>query len=145
VPSSDYYDLHVFVTFKLVRGGVVPPPPTPDDIEMFFIQGGTFMMGSDNGSADEKPPHQVKLPDFYIGKYEVTQKQWRTIMGSDPSELYNKGCDNCPVEEVDYYEAKKFISELNQKTRKPTAYRPKPNGNMQHEEGKIILMQAAIR
>src|SRR5262245_14826702 len=50
-------------------------------LEMVSIPGGQFLMGSpDNqGDADERPQHRVKLPDFFIGKYEVTQKQWRSV------------------------------------------------------------------
>jgi len=51
------------------------------DIEMIFVKGGTFSMGS-NEVDDEKPIHQVTLNDFYIGKYEVTQKQCYDIMGT---------------------------------------------------------------
>ena len=61
------------------------------------MQGGTFEMGSNDGQDDEKPVHRVTVSDFYIGKYEVTQKEWKEVMGNNPS--YNKG-DNLPVEQV---------------------------------------------
>ncbi len=85
-------------------------------IEMVFVKGGTFTMGSNDGEDDEKPTHQVTLSDFYIGKYEVTQKQWQAVMGSNPS--YFKDCDNCPVEQVSWNDVQNFIKELNQKTGK---------------------------
>ena len=50
-----------------------------------FVQGGTFQMGSNNGDDDEKPVHRVTVSDFYIGKYEVTQKEWKDVMGNNPS------------------------------------------------------------
>ncbi|RLD58109.1 MAG: sulfatase-modifying factor protein, partial [Bacteroidetes bacterium] len=81
---------------------------------MVFVKGGTFQMGSNNGGTDEKPVHRVSLDDFYIGKYEVTQKQWRKIMGNNPSHFF--GCDNCPVETVSWNDVQKFITKLNQKT-----------------------------
>ncbi|MBE0637832.1 MAG: formylglycine-generating enzyme family protein [Bacteroidales bacterium] len=94
-------------------------------IEMVFVKGGTFTMGctseqSDCGS-DEKPTHQVTVSDFYMGKYEVTQKQWREIMGastslSNPSRF--SGCDDCPVESVSWNDIQEFIKKLNQKTGK---------------------------
>jgi len=92
-----------------------------DDIEMVFVKGGTFTMGctSEQGNDcddDEKPAHQVTLSDFYIGKYEVSQKQWKTIMGSNPS--YFSNCDNCPVEKVSWNDIQEFIKKLNQKTGK---------------------------
>jgi formylglycine-generating enzyme required for sulfatase activity len=93
------------------------------DIEMVFVKGGSFTMGctdeQENDCDDsEKPAHEVTLSDFHIGKYEVTQKQWRTVMGDDPQELYFKDCDNCPVENVSWFEIQEFIKKLNQKTGK---------------------------
>jgi hypothetical protein len=64
-------------------------------------------------------PVMVSIPgkDFEIGKYEVTQKEWRDIMGDNPSEF--KACgDNCPVEQVSWTDAKKFIAKLNQRSEK---------------------------
>jgi len=49
---------------------------TPKYSEMFFVQGGTFMMGSNDGSSDEKPVHKVYVSDFYMDKYEVTNAQF---------------------------------------------------------------------
>jgi formylglycine-generating enzyme required for sulfatase activity len=56
-------------------------------------------------------------PAFAMGKYEVTQGQWRAIMGNNPSKFSNCG-DNCPVERVSWNDAKDFISRLNNKTGK---------------------------
>lgn len=85
--------------------------------DMVFVQGGTFQMGSNEGD-DEKPVHSVTVGSFYIGKYEVTQKQWRNIMGSDPPELYFKGCAQCPVDNVSWNDVQEFIQKLNQRTGK---------------------------
>lgn len=85
-------------------------------IELVFVKGGTFQMGSNDGDSDEKPVHTVTVDDFYIGKYEVTQKQWRDVMGTSPS--YNKNCDQCPVEKVSWNDVKEFLKKLNQKTGK---------------------------
>jgi len=84
-------------------------------IEMVFVKGGTFKMGYHNGDSDEKPVHRVTVSDFYIGKYEVTQKQWRAIMGNNPS--YFKG-DNLPVENVSWDDVQEFLKKLNTKTGK---------------------------
>lgn len=81
-------------------------------LDMVLIKGGTFQMGSN----DEKPIHSVTLNDFYICKYEVTQQQWRTIMGSNPPKLANEGCNNCPVEQVSWEDVQEFIKKLNQRT-----------------------------
>ncbi|HRI62072.1 MAG TPA: formylglycine-generating enzyme family protein, partial [Saprospiraceae bacterium] len=85
---------------------------------LVFVKGGTFTMGctSEQGSdceSDEKPTRNVTLSDFYIGKYEVTQAEWRKVMGSDPPELYNKGCDQCPVEKVSWNDIQDFLKKLN--------------------------------
>jgi len=93
------------------------------NIEMVFMQGGTFVMGRIDGATNEKPIHSVTLSDFYIGKTEVTQKQWKTIMGSNPS--YRDDGDNYPVEQVSWDDIQDFLQKLNQKTGKKisVAYR----------------------
>ncbi|OQX74564.1 MAG: hypothetical protein B6D61_11505 [Bacteroidetes bacterium 4484_249] len=88
------------------------------DIEMVFVKGGTFTMGctseqSDCGD-DEKPTHEVSVSDFYMGKYEVTQKQWLEIIGNNPSHF--KNCDDCPVEQVSWNDVQEFIKKLNANT-----------------------------
>ncbi len=62
---------------------------------------------------DEHPPHLTQIDSFYLGRYEVTQKQWTTIMGNNPAQF--KIGDNYPVESVSFGEVKKFINRLNQK------------------------------
>jgi len=84
--------------------------------EMVFVQGGKFKMGSIMGSLDEQPVHEVVLHDFYIGKYEITQQQWRLIMDQDTNKCYFEGCDSCPVERVSWYNVYEFIGKLNKKT-----------------------------
>jgi formylglycine-generating enzyme required for sulfatase activity len=86
---------------------------------MVFVQGGTFRMGctGEQGSCedDEKPVHEVRISSFYMGKYEVTQAQWKTLMGSNPS--YFKG-GNLPVEQVSWNDVQIFIKRLNAATGK---------------------------
>lgn len=94
----------------------VKTPAVDDFIEMVYVQGGTFQMGSNDGESEEKPVHTVTVSDFYMGKYEVTQKQWRDIMGTNPS--HNKNCDNCPVEIVSWNDIQEFLKKLNAKTGK---------------------------
>jgi formylglycine-generating enzyme required for sulfatase activity len=100
--------------------------------EMVFVQGGTFWMGcsGEQGSdceSDESPLHSVTLSDFHIGKYEVTQAQWRLLMGTtvgqqrdkaDPSKLLRREGDNYPVYYVSWEEAQMFIERLNVATGK---------------------------
>jgi formylglycine-generating enzyme required for sulfatase activity len=86
------------------------PKATAPNIEMVHVEGGTFQMGS-NDYDNEKPIHSVTLGNFSIGKYEVTQAQWRAVMGNNPSN--NKNCDNCPVEQVSWEDVQQFLSKLN--------------------------------
>jgi formylglycine-generating enzyme required for sulfatase activity len=87
-----------------------------DDIKMVWVEGGSFMMGSNEGEEDEKPIHKVTLKGFYMGKYEVTQEQWQKVMGNNPSKF--SGCPKCPVEQVSWDEIQVFIKKLNTQTGK---------------------------
>ena len=85
---------------------------------MVWVEGGTFRMGAtpEHGSDafdDEKPVHSVTLSSFYIGKTEVTQALWETVMGSNPSEF--KG-DDLPVDIVSWDDCQEFIRKLNDLT-----------------------------
>lgn len=88
-------------------------------LEMVQIPEGTFTMGSPAGEAqresNESPQHQVKVPGFFMGKYEVTQAQYQAIMGNNPSNF--KG-EKRPVEQVSWNKAVKFCQKLSQKTGK---------------------------
>lgn len=89
-------------------------------MELVLIPSGSFMMGApDNekdSAQDERPQHQVTISkDFYLGKYEVTQAQWKAIMGDNPSYFNNCG-DDCPVENVSWDDVQVFIRKLNSKS-----------------------------
>ena len=78
-----------------------------DSIEMVFVKGGTFMMGcTDEQGCDcednEKPARKESVSDFYIGKYEVTQRLWRAVMDTDSILPFNGGCEDCPMENVSW-------------------------------------------
>ena len=80
------------------------------DLTLVLVPPGSFMMGSTNAD-DEQPVHQVTIgAPFYLGKYEVTQRQWVALMGSNPSEF--RGADH-PVEQVSWEDAQEFIRKLN--------------------------------
>ena len=80
-------------------------------LELVYIKGGEFVMGSPEGEGDsnEKPQRRVKVRDFYMGKYPVTQKQYQVIMGNNPSNF--KGEEN-PVERVSWNMAKEFVEKI---------------------------------
>ena len=95
-------------------------------LEMVHIPGGTFLMGSPESDespiSSESPQHQVTVPSFFMGKYPVTQKQWRLVaalpkvkidLESDPSRF--KG-DNLPVECVWWDHTQEFCARLSRKT-----------------------------
>lgn len=98
------------------------PGRHPAEPEMIFVQGGTFMMGAlpfeqwNPYAIDEKPVHQVTLNSFFIGKYPVTQGQWKAIMGNNPSE-HAEG-DNYPVYNMSWDDVQEFIFRLNTVTGK---------------------------
>lgn len=90
-------------------------------LEMIGVPGGEFLMGSppneEGRSDDEGPQHNVTVPRFYIGKYEVTQAQWKAVMGSGNNPSYFKG-DDLPVEQVSWNDAKGFCQKLSSMTGK---------------------------
>jgi len=77
-----------------------------------LILAGEFYMGSEE-SDDEKPVHKVKIKNpFYLGTYPVTQREWKAVMGDNPS--FFKG-DDMPVEQVSWDDVQEFIKKLNEK------------------------------
>jgi formylglycine-generating enzyme required for sulfatase activity len=87
-------------------------------LEMVIIPPGTFMRGSpssEKGRYDNETQHEVTLTKpFYIGKYEITQEQWETVMGDNPSRR-TKGA-KLPVTDVSWEDCRDFIKKLNAKT-----------------------------
>ncbi len=86
---------------------------------MVRIPAGSFQMGSDDPGwsySNEKPVHLVNIRyDFYIGKYEITQAQWKAIMGNSPFSSYGVG-NNYPAYGIDWEElmdGNGFIDRLN--------------------------------
>ena len=88
-------------------------------LEMVYVASGSFDMGSpiqEIGRCDDELLHRVNLTrGFWLGKYPVTQRQWESVMGFNPS--YYKGLGN-PVEMVSWYDCQKFIAKCNQELQK---------------------------
>ncbi|MBC8384853.1 MAG: SUMF1/EgtB/PvdO family nonheme iron enzyme [Candidatus Cloacimonetes bacterium] len=102
---------------KTVRKQIILEEGSDVPDNMIFVQGGTFQMGSNDGGSDEKPVHTVTVSDFYIGKTEVTQKEWKEVMGASTSlnnPSYFKG-DDLPVENVSWYDAVEFCNKKSEK------------------------------
>ena len=96
-------------------------------LEMVLIPGGTFIMGSPEGEGGdrEKPQHQVTIRPFLMGKYPVTQAQWRQVAGFpklqrdlNPNPSYFKG-ENLSIECVSWYDAIEWCARLSKKIGKP--------------------------
>ncbi|MEB3882826.1 bifunctional serine/threonine-protein kinase/formylglycine-generating enzyme family protein [Lyngbya sp. CCY1209] len=97
-------------------------------LELASIPGGTFTMGSPDDEegrwADESPQHEVNIQPFLMGKYIVTQSQWKRVANFpkilrelDPEPARFKG-ENRPVERVNWYDAIEFCARLSETTGK---------------------------
>jgi len=109
--------------YRYSTGTISPSATIPDSnsgMEFVHVAGGCYNMGAGAALSDAIPVHQVCVDDYFMGKYEVTQAQWRAIMGSNPSTANSCG-DNCPVVDVSWVEAQEFIRRLNERT--GSAYR----------------------
>jgi formylglycine-generating enzyme required for sulfatase activity len=73
-------------------------------------------MGAGSLVETERPAHKVTLDGFYIGKYEVTQDEYASVMGYGGMENYFAGCDSCPVERVSWFHAQEYLEKLNELT-----------------------------
>ena len=102
------------------NSSVLPAVLSQLEKKMISISGGSFQMGCSEDkdsdcSANEQPAYQVKVSSFKLSKHEVTQAEWEEVMGNNPS---SKKCSTCPVHNISYEEAEKFISQLNKRTKK---------------------------
>ncbi len=88
-------------------------------MEMIYVAPGSFTMGSptsEKGRNDDETRHRVTLTKgFWLGKYEVTQAQWQSVMGENPSKF--KGA-NRPVEKVSWEDCQRFIAKVNAEARR---------------------------
>ena len=100
------------------------------ELDMILVHDGNFLMGSpeteEERSNDESPQHPVTIKSFFLGRYPVTQEQWRIVaetydrvnieLKPDPSHFKE---DKRPVEQVSWYEAQEFCDRLVKKTKRP--------------------------
>ena len=96
----------------------------PGDVKLALVkvEAGTFTMSAPDGEnySNEKPHTATLTRDFYIGKTEVTQAQWKAVMGNNPS--YFKG-DNQPVEQMTWNVAMEFCEKLNAMGKAPRGWK----------------------
>ncbi|MFQ5329882.1 MAG: SUMF1/EgtB/PvdO family nonheme iron enzyme [Thermodesulfobacteriota bacterium] len=82
--------------------------------KMILVEGGCFYLNKsieDDGNRDDRRRHETCVDSYYIGTYEVTQKEWSAVMGNNPS--YFKGCETCPVGGLSWNDTQTFIIKLN--------------------------------
>jgi formylglycine-generating enzyme required for sulfatase activity len=85
------------------------------DITLLLVTGGEFEMGSDR-FASATPIHTVRVAPFYLAKYELTQAQWKSLMGTNPSAHQGASfpkADSMPVEQVSWSDCQALLSKLN--------------------------------
>lgn len=77
-------------------------------MEFVYVPAGTFIMGSPDGEGDkdEHPAHKVTVDGFWMGRCEVTQRQYKTVTGNNPARF--KGRPDNPVEQVSWFDARDF-------------------------------------
>jgi formylglycine-generating enzyme required for sulfatase activity len=88
-------------------------------MEFLKIPGGCYSMGDDTGYDYEKPAHEVCVDSFYLGRYEVTQREWSLFMEENRSKFSG---ENHPVDHVSFQDAVEFIKRMNEKEQ-TTLYR----------------------
>ncbi len=94
-----------------------PLPSLLLPFDMIPVQGGTFNMGDEHGDLGDtcRPVHKVRVSDFYIGKYPVTQALWTAVMdGKNPSRFQD---DDRPVDTVSWDDGQAFVKALNKITK----------------------------
>ena len=92
-----------------IRTFTIGDDPYPS---MAFVPGGSFTMGRTRGDGFlcELPLHEVTVDPFYIAKYEVTQAEYKWVMGNNPSYYYWYADDNNPVESVTWFKAVEYCN-----------------------------------
>jgi len=97
----------------------VEQPRQAFEPEMVAIPGGCFQMGSpasEEGRSSDERQHQVCLKGFEMGRYEVTQGQWQSVTGDNPSRFSD--CADCPVDLVSWEDVQDYLRKLTSQTGK---------------------------
>ncbi len=100
-PESDNFD-----SADSLENSILIPVMVP-------VKGGVRELGAADMFNTSQTAQSVKIADFFIGKFEVTQREWRSVMGSNPATFYG---DNLPVESVSWQDVQEYLIKLNQAT-----------------------------
>ena len=118
-PTSEHQSANQNSAHVETEQTIIPGPVVRNQMgmDLVYLPPGSFIMGS-NAESRALPKHIVTIKNgFYIGRYEVTQAQWRAVMGNNPS--HSKG-DSLPVESVSWDDAVAFVTALNSRDNKYT-------------------------
>jgi formylglycine-generating enzyme required for sulfatase activity len=87
------------------------------DLPMVLVPPGEFDLGADH-LPDARPVHTVAIEAFYLGQWEVTQAQWKAIMGTNPSVHQGRAfadAEKMPVENISWDDCQAFLKRLNER------------------------------
>lgn len=107
-----------------------PDPPADESkplVALVLVESGAFLMGADTADAtnpDETPRRETIVSSFLVAETEITQSQWRAVLGAVPAQ--HKG-DDLPVEFVEWFEAVEFCNELSEREGLEPCYRVEPS------------------
>jgi formylglycine-generating enzyme required for sulfatase activity len=114
IASGVYLFVDVDMGKLKTLAGLDPGPVYSRVGRLVSISDGSFKIGNISGDSAENPERTVRINGFKLGETEVTQKQWRLVMGNDTSHF--KGCNNCPVDSVSWNDVQEFLNKLNEQT-----------------------------
>lgn len=97
-----------------------PAEPLPQLLDLTLIKSGSFLRGSPSSEQDrnpnEGPQKEISISrDFYLQTTPVTQKEWKEVFKTLQTPSFSDGCDQCPVEQVNWFEALLFANLLSQR------------------------------
>jgi len=104
------FDKAVEDTTEVATADEDPPPKIKNErLTLVSVKGGKFVMGSMGGDAlpDEFPIFETNVPDFYISKYEITQKEWLMVYGTNPAGSID---NRRPIENISFFDAVEFCN-----------------------------------
>jgi sulfatase modifying factor 1 len=136
--------IHQMILSLLLLSVTIEAYSQPVNIEMVYVEGGSFLMGCDKARRDtidgahysngdcyiDETAHKVSLRSFNIGKYEITQGEWIAVMGSSSNPSYFNLCgNNCPVETMSWYDALVFCNKLSFQNNRTPVYKINNSSN----------------